>query len=103
MSPLGRRQGVARYLCNYLERVSQDQHGALYVDLFVRPSNSIAQKMYELLGYRVYQTVDKYYSASSGENAEDALDLRKSLRGDPEGALSRPTLKKVRPSELPFH
>jgi N-terminal acetyltransferase B complex catalytic subunit len=87
----------------YLERISEDNHSALYVDLFVRPSNAIALKMYQSLGYQVYQTVDRYYCASSGESAEDALDLRRSLRGDPAGALSVPTHKKIKPSELPFH
>lgn len=87
----------------YLERISEETHDALYVDLFVRPSNAIALKMYTALGYQVYQTVDRYYSASSGENAEDALDLRRSLRGDPSGELSLPTNRKIKPSELPFH
>ena len=57
---------MARILMNYLEKVTID-HNGWFVDLFVRPSNSIAIKMYRNLGYEVFRTVDKYYGA--GEDA----------------------------------
>ena len=55
---------------------------SFFVDLFVRVSNSVAIKMYELLGYTVYRKVLQYYS---GETDEDAFDMRKALSRDPEG------------------
>ncbi len=88
----------------YLEYVSDKIHNSYFVDLFVRPSNSIAQKMYRHLGYQVYQTVEKYYSASSSsENNEDAFDMRKSMSRDMDKTLMQPTNKKIKPSELKFH
>ena len=88
----------------YLEYVSDKIHDAYYVDLFVRPSNSIAQKMYRRLGYEVYQSVDKYYSPNTrSENSEDAYDMRKSLSKDVTKELMQPTGKKIKPSELKFH
>ena len=59
---------------DYLERVSEIQHKAFYVDLFVRPSNTVAVSMYEKLGYKIYQKVYKYYSSDDG-NEEDALGI----------------------------
>merc|ERR1712137_919279 len=50
-----------------------------FVDLFVRVSNSIAIGFYKKLGYTVYRTVLQYYS---GENDEDAYDMRKALTID---------------------
>ena len=57
---------------DYLENISHHVHKAFYVDLFVRPSNTIAVDMYHKLGYKDYQTVFKYYSSDEGK-AEDAL------------------------------
>ena len=54
VSPSSRRQGYARQLMDYLEKVSEEMHNAYYVDLFVRPSNTIAVNMYRKLGYEVY-------------------------------------------------
>lgn len=51
---------------NYLEKVTID-HNGWFVDLFVRPSNSIAIKMYRALGYDVFRAVERYYGA--GEDA----------------------------------
>ncbi len=36
---------------DYLESISHNMHKAFYVDLFVRPSNTIAVDMYNKLGY----------------------------------------------------
>ena len=39
---------------NYLEIVTDKIHKGFYVDLFVRPSNEIAIKMYKKLGYDIF-------------------------------------------------
>ena len=49
------------------------------MDLFVRVSNKIAISFYNKLGYTVYRTVLQYYS---GEQDEDAYDMRKALTMD---------------------
>jgi N-terminal acetyltransferase B complex catalytic subunit len=49
------------------------------VDLFVRVSNKVAVKMYEKLGYVIYRQIIDYYS---GDQPEDAFDMRKSLSTD---------------------
>ena len=74
-------------------------HDAYFVDLFVRPSNKIAVGFYKGLGYDVYRTVAEYYS---GENCEDAYDMRMSLPKDPEGKLQVPTGKTIQPNELEY-
>lgn len=74
----------------YLEQVTVKYHNGYFVDLFVRPSNKVAVNMYRnfgikniynfflinflFLGYEVYQTVNKYYSSSSGKS-EDAYGI----------------------------
>ena len=61
-----------------LEELS-DSKNCYFVDLFVRVSNTIAISFYKKLGYTVYRTVLQYYS---GENDEDAYDMRKALTID---------------------
>jgi N-terminal acetyltransferase B complex catalytic subunit len=73
VAPECRRQGLARLLMNYLERVSET-HEAFFVDLFVRASNKVAIEVYEKLGYSTYQTVNKYYSGAQS-SGEDALGM----------------------------
>ena len=41
VAPDSRKQGLARLLMNYLERVSEE-HKAFFVDLFVRSTNTVA-------------------------------------------------------------
>ena len=86
---------------NYLEKVSDD-HKGFFVDLFVRSTNKVAIEMYEKLGYCLYRIVNKYYSSSQDSSGEDAygtivdiLDMRKALKRDPEGHLSKPTGKRI--------
>jgi N-terminal acetyltransferase B complex catalytic subunit len=55
----------------------------------------VAIEMYEKFGYQVYRAVNKYYSSSSDSNAEDAYDMRKSLKRDTTGETSKPTGKKI--------
>ena len=42
------------------------------MDLFVRSTNNVAIQMYRNLGYKVFRTVNKYYSSSLDETGEDA-------------------------------
>ena len=70
--------GLAQKLMHGLEEMS-DAKLCYFVDLFVRVSNSIAISFYKKLGYTVYRTVLQYYS---GENDEDAYDMRKALTID---------------------
>lgn len=67
VAPEARKQGLACILMNYLEKVTVG-HNGWFVDLFVRPSNHIAVKMYKSMGYEIYRAVDKYYSSLSGHN-----------------------------------
>ena len=71
VAPEYRKQGLARLLMNYLEKVS-DWHNGFFVDLFVRSTNKVAIEMYEKLGYSVYRIVNKYYSGSQDSTGEDA-------------------------------
>lgn len=73
VAPAYRRLGVARRLMGDFERVSLLRHGASFVDLFVRPSNTQAVSTYGRMGYDAHQTVPKYYSATDETSGEDAL------------------------------
>ena len=95
VAPSYRRMGLAKLLMRELESISQEMHDGYFVDLFVRKSNVNAIAMYEGLGYATYRTVLDYYS---GE--EDALDMRKALRRDPEKKSMVPLPKPVHPWEL---
>ena len=102
VAPYFRRQGLARSLMKFLEDVSEKIHNGFYVDLFVRSTNKVAITMYEKLGYKIYQTVDKYYSSDGIQPAEDAYDMRKSLKRDVKGECSIPTGKTIKPNEIEF-
>ncbi|KAH8663529.1 acyl-CoA N-acyltransferase [Tricladium varicosporioides] len=84
VAPHARRLGLARTLSQSLER-SGDEYDAWFVDLFVRKSNQIAQKLYKGMGYSVYRRVVDYYSddpTDKTKDGEDAYDMRKPLRRD---------------------
>lgn len=70
VAPEARRQGIAKFLMFYLEDLTEKYQG-YFVDLFVRPSNTIAISMYKSLGYDIYRTIDRYYSErlTKGEDA----------------------------------
>ena len=68
VSPAHRQRGLAKGLMHTFEPEG-DRLGCYYIDLFVRPSNSIAVSMYERLGYVVYRTVMEYYEGSMPEDA----------------------------------
>ena len=103
VSPRARKQGLARYLMDYLEAVSEYRHNAFYVDLFVRPSNEVAIAMYRHFGYEIYRTIEKYYSGGPKRKSENSHDMRKSLSRDPEKELMQPTGKLIKPEELEFN
>ncbi|KAI6213437.1 hypothetical protein M3Y94_00150200 [Aphelenchoides besseyi] len=96
IAPEYRRMGLARELMNKLEEISEEK-GCYYVDLFVRVSNKVAVKMYETLGYVIYRRIIDYYS---GENGEDAYDMRKALSHDYERKSIIPLKHPVHSSEL---
>ena len=56
-----RKIGSANKLMNVLEYLSNEYFRTYFIDLFVRPSNSNALKMYHSLSYSVYRTVVGYY------------------------------------------
>ena len=78
-------------------------HNGWFVDLFVREDNKIAIEMYQHMGYKIYRTVNKYYSASEKHPARDALDMRKSMKRDITGVTSVPTGKTIEPKDLEWN
>uniref|UniRef100_A0A915PSS0 N-alpha-acetyltransferase 20 n=1 Tax=Setaria digitata TaxID=48799 RepID=A0A915PSS0_9BILA len=80
VAPTYRRLHLAARMMHTLEEISETKK-CYFVDLFVRVSNSVAINMYKSLGYVVYRRIIDYYS---GENEEDAYDMRKALSRDPE-------------------
>ena len=69
VAPQHRRKGLAKALMQVFEQECE-KLGCYYVDLFVRPSNGVAVKMYENFGYRIYRQVLGYYE---GDMPEDGL------------------------------
>ena len=102
VAPYFRRQGIARSLMKFLEDVTEEQHDGYYVDLFVRSSNKVAIDMYEKFGYIIYQTINKYYSSDGNQPAENAYDMRKSLKRDKNKECSQATGKTIEPNEIEF-
>ncbi|KAH9001387.1 N-acetyltransferase [Lactarius akahatsu] len=94
VAPEYRRLSLARVLMNFLETVSDDVYGGLFVDLYVRCTNTIAMELYEGLGYSVYRRVREYYGSlglgPGGKDEEDAFDMRKPLSRDPYRRSVRP-------------
>ena len=50
VAPESRRQGFARYLMDYLEKITINIHDGYFVDLFVRSTNKVAVDMYKNFG-----------------------------------------------------
>lgn len=73
-----RRLGLAAKLMKMLEQIS-DEKKCLFVDLFVRVSNTVAVAMYRSMGYVVFRTISNYYT---GPPDEDAYEMRKSMSRD---------------------
>ncbi|KAE8244851.1 hypothetical protein A4X13_0g6206 [Tilletia indica] len=83
VAPEYRRLGIAQGLMRLLEDFSSQVYDAYFIDLFVRPSNFLAIKMYEGLGYSVFRKVTEYYhgGGANGED-EDGYDMRKAMPRD---------------------
>ncbi|KAI1732513.1 acetyltransferase (GNAT) family domain-containing protein [Ditylenchus destructor] len=96
IAPQFRRQGLAATFMDNLEKISESKK-CYFVDLFVRVSNETACKMYTNLGYIVYRRILDYYS---GENDEDAFDMRKALSRDMDRKSVVPLKNPVSCSEL---
>jgi N-terminal acetyltransferase B complex catalytic subunit len=95
VAPEFRRLGLARTLCNELERVSDKVYRGHFADLFVRVSNVVAIQMYRGMGYTVYRRVLRYYDGD-----EDAFDMRKPLSRDPAGKTCAPLKAPVTARDL---
>ena len=74
VSPSHRQKGLAKGLMVRLEPEC-DALGCHYIDLFVRPSNTVAVRMYQKMGYVVYRTVLDYYEGKVPEDAFGNLYL----------------------------
>lgn len=75
VAPEYRRLSLARILMNFLETASDDVYSGLFVDLYVRCTNSVAVDLYEGLGYSVYRRVREYYgSLGLGPGSKDEED-----------------------------
>ncbi|KAL7481068.1 hypothetical protein ACHAW6_006746 [Cyclotella cf. meneghiniana] len=97
VAPMYRRLGLARMLMEDLEGTSANVYNAYFVDLFVRASNALAISMYEKFGYVKYRRVLGYYS---GDDPEDAFDMRKALPRDIKKKSIIPMDRPVLPEEL---
>eukprot|EP00541_Cyclophora_tenuis_P019394 CAMPEP_0116545798 /NCGR_PEP_ID=MMETSP0397-20121206/2872_1 /TAXON_ID=216820 /ORGANISM="Cyclophora tenuis, Strain ECT3854" /LENGTH=173 /DNA_ID=CAMNT_0004070159 /DNA_START=104 /DNA_END=622 /DNA_ORIENTATION=+ len=97
VAPQYRRLGLAKTLMDDLETKCIQVYNAYFVDLFVRASNQLAIKMYEKFGYVTYRRVLGYYS---GDDPEDALDMRKALPRDVKKKSIIPLDHPIRPEDL---
>lgn len=84
-----RRLGLASHLCSELERLTTGPpYDTLFVDLFVKVTNTLAQQLYEKIGYSVHRRVVGYYGrtlptdSSKTDDSIDAFDMRKLLPRD---------------------
>ena len=97
VAPAYRRLGLAKTLMDDLESTCENVYHTYFVDLFVRASNPLAITMYEKFGYSSCQRVLGYYS---GEDPEDALDMRKALSRDVNKESVVPLDHPLRPEDL---
>ncbi|GEQ66372.1 hypothetical protein JCM33374_g35 [Metschnikowia sp. JCM 33374] len=106
-----RRLKLASDLCTHLENVTAiAPHEVLFVDLFVKVTNTMARQLYEKLGYSIYRRVIGYYGATYPTDRNhvdddlDAFDMRKALPRD----INRETVREngdkcyVLPEEVVF-
>ena len=97
VAPKYRRLGLARTLMDDFEEKCVSVYNNYFVDLFVRASNTLAIQMYEKFGYSTYRRVLGYYS---GDDPEDALDMRKALPRDVKKESVIPLDHPIRPEDL---
>lgn len=76
LSPLLRRQGIGRYLLEYM-MAQAGEAGAEKIFLEVRPSNLRALKVYRKAGFELIGVRRGYYRAARGK--EDAVVLMRRL------------------------
>ena len=91
-----RRLGIASTLMALLEGISDKYFKAYFVDLYVRPGNTMAQEMYHRLGYILYRQIINYYETIN----EDGYDMRKSLPRDVEKKFMVPLPAPVTKDEV---
>ncbi|KAH0791402.1 N-alpha-acetyltransferase 20-like [Histomonas meleagridis] len=91
-----RRLGIASTLMNMLEKTSDSFYEAQFVDLYVRPTNTMAHQMYYKLGYILYRRIINYYESIN----EDGFDMRKSLSRDKEKKFMIPLDRPISKDEL---
>ncbi|KAF3022938.1 hypothetical protein G7054_g10753 [Neopestalotiopsis clavispora] len=87
VSPAYRRTGIGSILTERLEQEA-DVGKALFMDLFVRRSNTRAIDFYRRQGYSVFRVVRDYYGDNVTDptaSGEDAFDMRKSMKRDAAG------------------
>lgn len=84
-----RRIGLASDLCKFLEQiVDKDPDNTLFIDLFVKVTNTLALQLYEKLGYSIYRRVVGYYGKVMPQDRTalnddiDGYDMRKLLPAD---------------------
>jgi ribosomal-protein-alanine N-acetyltransferase len=63
-------RGIGRHLLDHVIRVARD-HGAQTMFLEVRPSNMVARRLYESMGFNEFSVRKNYYPAAQGR--EDAI------------------------------
>lgn len=80
VSPSCRTNGLGSALLRYFHHNGNCAR-ALFSDLFVRASNTVAIGFYERNGYCIYRRVMEYY----GSPTEDAYDMRRPLDADCSG------------------
>lgn len=106
-----RRIGLASDLCLHLERITAVKpYETLFVDLFMKITNTVARQLYEKLGYTVYRRVVGYYGSKypADVNAlnddDDAFDMRKALPRDTKRETVRDNGEKcyVLPEEVAY-
>eukprot|EP00542_Grammatophora_oceanica_P014717 CAMPEP_0194028016 /NCGR_PEP_ID=MMETSP0009_2-20130614/2042_1 /TAXON_ID=210454 /ORGANISM="Grammatophora oceanica, Strain CCMP 410" /LENGTH=175 /DNA_ID=CAMNT_0038667247 /DNA_START=106 /DNA_END=630 /DNA_ORIENTATION=+ len=97
VAPAYRRIGLAKTLMDDLEDKCENVYKAYFVDLFVRASNQLAIGMYEKFGYVPYRRVLGYYT---GDDGEDAFDMRKSMSRDISKKSMVPLGRPIRPEDL---
>ncbi|WPK26366.1 hypothetical protein PUMCH_003719 [Australozyma saopauloensis] len=106
-----RRIHLASDLCSRLENITAvAPHETLFVDLFVKVTNTTARILYEKLGYSVYRRVVGYYGSTYPTDRnklsddDDAFDMRKSLPRDVDNETVRKNGEKVYvlPAEVAF-
>ncbi|CAO1613517.1 unnamed protein product [Sympodiomycopsis kandeliae] len=96
VAPEFRRLGLAQKMMQLLEIASDFLYDAWFIDLFVRPSNSLAVGLYQGLQYSIYRRVKEYYAGGGVDGKdEDGYDMRKALPRDTKRETVRDSKKGI--------